>query len=539
MLKVKKGKNKNFDKIEKEKINNIKFYEKQYRYNDALLLIDDFLYEYPDNNYIKVYKCLILLKLNRSKEGEELLVKIINNDDLKIRDKLFAYNVYGKILSSLDKFDEAIHIYELLLNLSDDIELVPRTELSTLYLRQNNIKAALDVLKIDGYNTRILNIKRAYVYCKIGKYNKALSSFDIPIENKYNYNPIECFDESYLNQSENYVKGYINYRKRNYDEALTYLYNALMPKNNLLYYKSYIIIAKIKIASLKVDETIEICNNLLNNNPKDGIKKNIYSVLSKAYIRKSDYDTARNRLGNCEYDVIKTNTAFAKIEISRGNFEEAEKYLEFLDFNEYDIYSCYDSYYRLALVKFRLGKFDEFKKIEEYFLNTNDQEIINNMKYEFRRMRLMIDIKENKQIEKKEYSYSENQIISYNSDLAIEHIIDHHKINCKFSTFNENIDIKSLFNYAREIIKDKEPTCDSSYDRYIVKYNNIGKNLDGDNINQLLIVTIPYTNNIITMYPYDGFESLLIMEDENKINKPKIKRLSQIEKFNKKYNKGD
>ena len=60
--------------------------------------------------------------------------------------------------------------------------------------------------------------------------------------------------------------------------------------------------------------------------------------------------------------------------------------------------------------------------------------------------------------------------------------------------------------------------------------------MNGDTINQLTILTLPNTKNVVTMYPCDGTESIFTLEELEEIPKPKVKRLTQSEKFYKKYN---
>ena len=77
---------------------------------------------------------------------------------------------------------------------------------------------------------------------------------------------------------------------------------------------------------------------------------------------------------------------------------------------------------------------------------------------------------------------------------------------------------------------------DSLFDKYIINYRNIGYNSDNESIHQLLVLTLPNTKDIITMYPLDGTESIFTLEELEEKPKVIVKRLSQIEKFNKKYN---
>lgn len=75
--------------------------------------------------------------------------------------------------------------------------------------------------------------------------------------------------------------------------------------------------------------------------------------------------------------------------------------------------------------------------------------------------------------------------------------------------------------------------------QYRIKYPNIGT-YKNDPLDYLTVVTLPDTKEIITMYPtYQNCEE--IKDNENQIINQKVKektipRMSQIEKFNKKYN---
>ena len=52
-------------------------------------------------------------------------------------------------------------------------------------------------------------------------------------------------------------------------------------------------------------------------------------------------------------------------------------------------------------------------------------------------------------------------------------------------------------------------------------------------INQLEVVTLPGTKDILTMYPRKGTDAFL--DETEKPEQGPTKRLSQIDKFNKKY----
>ena len=137
-------------------------------------------------------------------------------------------------------------------------------------------------------------------------------------------------------------------------------------------------------------------------------------------------------------------------------------------------------------------------------------------------------------INNNEYSsYSESQTINYDEKKAIEHIIDHHILNESFSSFNEEINIESLFHDVKTRLDEGVVFYCDTFDRYILKYDNIGYE-DEKVINQLEIITIPNTKNIITMYPSKNIPNYDLEEEDKEVKKAP-KRLSQIDKFNLRY----
>ena len=104
--------------------------------------------------------------------------------------------------------------------------------------------------------------------------------------------------------------------------------------------------------------------------------------------------------------------------------------------------------------------------------------------------------------------------------------------------FQNEEQIMQIFDSIGDLLTKDNAVYDSSYDKYIVRYNYVGINENNDNIHQLLVITLPGTKDIITMYPLNGDESNIIVEEYDKPKEKKVKRLSQIEKFNKRYNNG-
>ena len=149
-------------------------------------------------------------------------------------------------------------------------------------------------------------------------------------------------------------------------------------------------------------------------------------------------------------------------------------------------------------------------------------------------VRLLECFAKKENIKREKTIYSEEQIINYNKKSAIDHIKKHHGEDSAYiSYFNNNNDIEKIFNEISDYIIEKKPYYSGVYDVYIVHLNDIKMgSIYNEKLNDISIITLPNTKNIITMYPVNKVdENLNDVEQE----KPKTKRLSQIDKFNKKY----
>lgn len=135
-------------------------------------------------------------------------------------------------------------------------------------------------------------------------------------------------------------------------------------------------------------------------------------------------------------------------------------------------------------------------------------------------------------------------IINYNREMALRHIKKHtFEVNYKekHSLFNSDIDIENLYNDIENSINDSNKAyTDYLIDCYYFGYYNIGK-IKNKQCDYLSVITLHDSNKIISMFPI----TLKEIKDYHPINKvkedykklSKNKKLSQIDKFNLKYNK--
>ena len=136
-------------------------------------------------------------------------------------------------------------------------------------------------------------------------------------------------------------------------------------------------------------------------------------------------------------------------------------------------------------------------------------------------------------------SYTVSQIIDYSDERAIEHIKTHQYGSTEDkSLFSEDFNIEENFYRIKEIIsKDENNKMYSGIFKnfYIFKYINCGtRNSDSGKVDYINVITLQDTNEIITMFPRK-YPGLFPVVDITPLEKTKVKKLSQIEKFNKKY----
>jgi len=147
---------------------------------------------------------------------------------------------------------------------------------------------------------------------------------------------------------------------------------------------------------------------------------------------------------------------------------------------------------------------------------------------------------------KDENKYLYGQIIEYKEDNFFEHIKEH------FADYNKDLDnpnssifsvdfpIDSIIETVKSHIpSDKRLFTGFFQDTYVFKYDYCGR-VDNKTTNYFKVICFNNTKNIITMFPCSNCEELPCIDlnyiNQNKNNEnTKVKRLSQIDKFNQRY----
>lgn len=200
------------------------------------------------------------------------------------------------------------------------------------------------------------------------------------------------------------------------------------------------------------------------------------------------------------------------------------------------------TFYQLLIANFALEDYEEVIKIYDTIINKSFS------KYLSERMLYMIN---------RLYLYSKFKlgipdnfeklglIINFTKDNALKHIEKHtYEVSYKekHSIFNPDINIENLYDdIYNSISNSNKAYTDYLTDCYYFGYYNIGK-VDNKQSDYLSVITIRNTKKIISMFPI----TLEEIKDNHPINtvkeiysesKSKTKKLSQIDKFNLKYNK--
>lgn len=519
----------------KESINDIKFCMRKKDWENAMVKIDDYLSIYPTDHYVMILKAMTLSRLDKKEESMKLYEEILSYK-LTLRNELFVRMQYAHSLLVMENFEQAIEYYNSVIEKSSDLELIARGKLSSIYCNMKEYDRAMDILEIDGYNDTFLNNKRALVYEFMEKPYKALSVLNKKTYNTIHYEQKEKLDKVYLDQERNFIIGNAYYKINRLDDAQLYLSKVNL-LNSKLYFEANLRLIKILLMIGKLDEAIILSNDIIKKSTSNSYINTFNTFKAYAYLRKNDYKKAEEIFKGLEATPEEKLLFFGEIELLKGNFEQAEENFSHFDIEKEDINEKYDEFYRLALIKFRLGKYEEAERIINKFEELVNKEYLSNIMYEVKRLKTYIQNAQGIDVCDENLGYSEKQIIHYDAESAIEHIMDHHFDNPRLSKFNDNIDIKQLFVDIKNMLNKNNVVYDSIFDNYIIKYPNVGYDLKGGNIHEMRVLVLPNTMDIITMYPYAGTESTFFIDDEEVNEKPKTKRLTQIEKFYNKYGK--
>lgn len=268
------------------------------------------------------------------------------------------------------------------------------------------------------------------------------------------------------------------------------------------------------------------------------IQKDFYIRIKDLYLTKKYSTVEKETVKYLDRYPNDINVRFMRARSCRklGKFNEAIndlKYILELGYNDHALLEIYFIYYYVNMYKEALDLLPliyEKKPMNAYSISISETV----MK---KQLGLEIKLKKGSRCD-----YIRGQILSYSTEEAIAHLDKHiNKTEENISYFNEGINIRYLFDIVRQNIDNtKKANTEEIMEIYYFGIGNIGS-LNNTPCNFIKVVVIPNTKNIISMYPTNNVDynfAINLDVDYNKLfkTKNKVKTMSRIDKFNKKYN---
>ena len=251
----------------------------------------------------------------------------------------------------------------------------------------------------------------------------------------------------------------------------------------------------------------------------------------KDYYARAYYALLLTRL--CEFDEAEAEYDYIKIKSQNDHFYIC---------NQNDLRGFH---YNMILVKMKILAYHEkYQELLDFIYKNRDQVHPEDIKYISYYCRIRLGIID-KNIETSSYRFL--QTYNYNEKLFQEHIKKHLKSHIddvdkpSGCVFNEDFPIEKVIAEIKKYIPSDKKLFPGYFDNtYFFKYDSCGM-VDGTRTNYFTVVCFQNTSNFITLYPTLDCDKLPYV-DLNYIrdleeDKSKVKRLSQIDKFNMRYNR--
>ena len=281
------------------------------------------------------------------------------------------------------------------------------------------------------------------------------------------------------------------------------------------------------------EQALSLCDEIIKTCEKPTILLGAKLIYANNYLRRCNLKAAKEAYDKCLSEVER-KIGYAKIELAKYNFEGALEILNSIDTkDENALYNMHTSY---AQIMFRFNKYDEFMEYYNKIMGSKQIDKHLDSLVDIKRMRLLLEVKNNLPLKEKNMKYADKQIVNYNTTRAINHIIDRH-IDQEYSeNFSRSSNIGKLYYHIIENLDkfSNQKFCDTLYDKYIVNLQEIG--YEEENVRFVTVVCIADTYNIITMYPSNRYTG--VFGEEEPKEKIKQKRLTAKEKFEMKYGSG-
>ena len=480
-------------------------------------------------NYIFILVVLYLGEVNKtlSSENKNLDKEVISFYDVK---KLIEKN----------RIDEAIEMLNKMFVLTGDLKC--HFELAKLYIKKHNYGEAINLLLslvgCDSVKSYYVHYELCLCYFYSKKYNEC---FDCGIKTyESSDNQEKCDDYLYymiissanktsrLQEGLSFIEKYPCYKNPKTVNQVISLYHDLKMNNKAL--------EVIRSTSFEPENDYDRIT-LSYIYYDTGNMDKAYDVLNK--IEKTD-DSLMILKGKIEYrqtNYLESEKIFGRL-VKKGyrpiciysnELDEAENILEKLSEND-GKYRCISLIY-LASIHIRKHQYTEALNLLGFvyfnYKNTFDKRALSNV------IMLISIAQTNIGIDIQKTNYVMEQVANYSRNATLRHMED--RVNGYH--FFKNIDLQATFDRLQELIADEYPkicACSRACDAYVVDFHSAGVFYDKP-LDKMQVITVIGTKDIISFYPVSELSYWKNFDSDSVGPVINVKRLSQIEKFNKKY----
>lgn len=504
--------------VKKNNINNAenqaRYLANEGRFDEAISLLKGEIEKDSTNEHFRYELAKIYFKYKRYQEAIDELKVIEEPTTIK---PFFIYQYLGDCYSFLSMYEEAYY-YLLKAYYADpkkDDEIIKHLVIAGRKAELNDeVSAFLDSNPVVHDHDTIFQI--IFFYHKIRK-----SSMALEYMYKYNFKPELIFEAGII--ASVYVATYdLNMALKYVDE-----YDSFEPKNSSFFVTKGIV----KYLTHDYETAYEILKKVYEANYSPALFSKSACWLARIELLKGNIEEAKKYFNDLEDSPLKI-ILNAEIEASQGNYEVA---INILETNNISVNGTLELMIFYANILIRMKEYSKAKAVIEDFRQSHP---ITPEQIQIEIERYMAIIKKNlgESVEKS-YSYFIKQIAKYSNIRSLDHIMAHYYSENGSGKFSSSFNINDEYFKIRNIIKDMNPvyrSLDESVDKYIIDYPGAGV-LGDISLDKIQVVTIMETKDIITFYPVSKYSLGYEYEEDLVPKKEPQKRLTQIEKFNQRY----
>ena len=503
----------------KKELDSIKQLMAKNSYSKANSELIKYMNRYPDDMFGVFLYGRLQLNCGEIKSAKEAFHTVVRKNG---SNKYSALSELGNIAVTENDLPTARMYFQKVLTESPNKEEFTVLAWAKLERRERNLEEALRILDIPSYTTNRMvleKVKNLYLMDRIEEARKLIRTLRTDTTDPM-FNRSVFLELARLEK----IDG-------TYEKAISYINKAKSGSKDVVYIQSLYEETKLNIKYGYFDKALDSCQELMTTNHP--YEDEIYLMRGIIYQGKRDIPKAVH-----DYQIALTSTDeetigtasfhYGNILFAKGDFEEAEKLFLKSLVTHGEVHDA--GYFKLIALYIKQNRLDEAQMLLDDLVQ-KFPEIRHDLSFI-----IAIRTIQNKRgikIPTEPLVYIEKQIIDYNKAAALAHIrAGHTEKQPGKSVFSDKLDINTLYDYVQSKMSDDNKIHEDIMDVYSISYPNVGE-VDGTIINNIRVVAIPNTKDIITMYPSEDY--FLPRKCDYKKTEEVPKQMSRVDKFNKRF----